>query len=77
MVPVCISKSVSILDGFSYEKSAIIEWFDRGNNSSPMTNIELDSKDLSENDSLKEKIEEYLKSMDFGSFSVGPDLLKL
>ncbi|KAJ6625922.1 WD repeat, SAM and U-box domain-containing protein 1 [Pseudolycoriella hygida] len=64
-------------DGFSYEKSAIIEWFDRGNSTSPMTNIELESKDLSENDSLKDKIEEYLKSMDFGNFSVGPDLLNL
>lgn len=42
-----------------------------------MTNVELSSTDLSENDALKEKIEEYLKSMDFGSFSVGPDLLKL
>jgi len=63
-------------DGFSYEKSAIIEWFDRGNSTSPMTNIELESKDLSENGSLKEKIDDYLKSMDFGSFS-GPDLLNL
>lgn len=70
-----VGKYLSILDGFSYEKSAIIEWFDRGNNSSPMTNVELVSRDLSENDILKEKIEEYLKSMDFGSF--GPDLLNL
>lgn len=65
------------LDGFTYEKSAIIEWFDRGNSSSPMTNVELSSTDLSENDSLKAKIEEYLKSMDFGSFSYAPDLLNL
>lgn len=65
----------SILDGFSYERSAIAEWFDRGKVTSPMTNIELDSQDIMENARLKEKIEEYLKSMDFGSFSVGPDLL--
>lgn len=68
---------INFLDGFSYEKSAITEWFDRGNSSSPMTNIELDSRDVHENSNLKEKIEDYLKSMDFGSFSVGPDLLNL
>lgn len=63
-------------DGFTYEKSAILEWFDRGNSTSPMTNVELPSTDLSENDEVKGKIEEYLKSMDFGSFSA-PDLLNL
>lgn len=55
-------------DGFTYEKSAILEWFDRGRNTSPMTNEELTSLDVSDNEDLKLKIECFLKTLDFDSF---------
>ncbi|KAL5286262.1 WDSUB1 family protein [Megaselia abdita] len=60
-------------DGFTYEKSAISEWFDRGKNASPMTNEELQTKDLMENTDLKYKIEEFLKKMDFDAFDCNAD----
>lgn len=61
-------------DGFSYEQSAILEWFERGKHTSPMTNEEL-SDVISENEELKNRIEDFLKSMDFDKFEATPDLL--
>lgn len=55
-------------DGFTYERSAIQEWFgQRSQTISPMTNIEI-LPDLNENVLLKERIDNYLKSLDFDTF---------
>lgn len=54
-------------DGFSYEKDALEEWFDGGNATSPMTNLEI-STEIIENTLLQEKIEEYLHELDFNLF---------
>lgn len=62
-------------DGFSYESSAITEWFDHGKNTSPMTNVEISNTELFENTKLKDQIDEYLKALDFDKFDVTPDLL--
>lgn len=55
-------------DGFTYEKSAILEWFSTGKQTSPMTNAELASIDTIDNLSLKTKIDDYLKALDFDKF---------
>lgn len=55
------------LDGFSYERAALEEWFERGKITSPMTNLEISSEML-DNTVLRERIEEYLREMDFNSF---------
>ncbi|XP_055621483.1 WD repeat, SAM and U-box domain-containing protein 1-like [Toxorhynchites rutilus septentrionalis] len=54
-------------DGFTYERTAIQEWFNRGKFISPMTNMEM-SDELVANGKLKQKIEEYLKTLDMDSF---------
>lgn len=55
-------------DGFSYERSAIEEWFSKDKNTSPMTNSVLTSTALFENDKLKREIDNYLKKLDFDPF---------
>lgn len=64
-----------IIDGFSYEQAAILEWFERGNRTSPMTNQEVSTESIVANDELKKLIDEYLASLDFDKFDVTPDLL--
>ena len=39
-------------DGFTYEREAILNWFDKSNRS-PMTNEELANKDLKHNHAMK------------------------
>lgn len=60
-------------DGFTYEKSSILEWFNKGKTTSPMTNEELVTKDFTENTDLKYKIDEFLKKMDFDAFDCNAD----
>uniref|UniRef100_A0A8D8CHR1 WD repeat, SAM and U-box domain-containing protein 1 n=2 Tax=Culex pipiens TaxID=7175 RepID=A0A8D8CHR1_CULPI len=55
-------------DGFTYERSAIQEWFGREKVVSPMTNAELTTDELVENGKLKQKIEEYIKLLDLDGF---------
>lgn len=55
-------------DGFSYEKTAIMEWFSKEKITSPMTNIVLTSTTTFENGKLKREIEMYLKKLDFDPF---------
>lgn len=54
-------------DGFSYEKEALEEWFERGKFTSPMTNLEI-SNEIIENVVLKERISSFLRDFDFDSF---------
>lgn len=54
-------------DGFTYELSAINEWF-KMKPFSPMTNLELSSTDTLPNSALQERIEKYLQSLDFDPF---------
>lgn len=54
-------------DGFTYESSAINEWF-KMKPFSPMTNLELSSIETLPNLALKERIEKYLQSLDFDPF---------
>lgn len=54
-------------DGFTYEASAIEEWF-KMKPFSPMTNLELSSTDTLPNLALKERIDKYLQSLDFDPF---------
>lgn len=55
-------------DGFSYEREALEEWFDRGKYTSPMTNLEI-SPDVLENSILRERIGNFLRDMDFDGFT--------
>ncbi|EDO63689.1 AGAP005577-PA [Anopheles gambiae str. PEST] len=54
-------------DGFTYERSAIREWFSREKAVSPMTNLELSTDELVENGKLKQQIEDYMRSLDVES----------
>lgn len=51
-------------DGFTYEESALQEWFGMGKNTSPMTNLQLVTQDYIPNAKLRDRIEEYLRSFD-------------
>lgn len=51
-------------DGFTYEEGALKEWFDMGKNTSPMTNLPMNTLDYIPNVKLRDRIEEYLKSFD-------------
>lgn len=59
---------VTLDDGFSYECQAITEWFAMGKQTSPMTNMNLVSTKMIENNLLKSKIDNYLKALDFDTF---------
>lgn len=59
---------IMILDGFSYEREALEEWFSRGKDTSPMTNLEL-SPEVIENSVLRERIESFLHDMDFDAIT--------
>jgi hypothetical protein len=48
-------------DGQTYERSAIQPWFDRGNNTSPITNVPLASRNLIPNIALRQAIHAYKK----------------
>ncbi|MFS7929279.1 putative U box domain, Zinc finger, RING/FYVE/PHD-type [Helianthus anomalus] len=48
-------------DGFSYELSAIKQWLDMGNNTSPMTNLELEHQWLTPNHTLCSLIQDWHK----------------
>ncbi|KAM0022094.1 putative protein kinase RLK-Pelle-RLCK-IXb family [Helianthus debilis subsp. tardiflorus] len=48
-------------DGFSYELSAIKQWLDMGNNTSPMTNLELEHQWLTPNHTLRSLIQDWHK----------------
>ncbi|XP_078334670.1 WD repeat, SAM and U-box domain-containing protein 1-like isoform X2 [Crassostrea virginica] len=49
-------------DGYTYERSAIQGWIDKGKDTSPMTSIPLKTKQLIPNRSLKMLIQHYLES---------------
>jgi Mg-chelatase subunit ChlD len=49
---------VSVQDGHSYERNEITKWFSK-NNTSPMTNLVLDNKILTDNLTLKSAINEF------------------
>lgn len=65
-----ISVSVFFSDGFTYEQSAIEEWFSHGKITSPMTNLEI-SSEVMENSVLKDRIEDFLREMQFESLVIG------
>ena len=56
-------------DGFTYERSAIMEWFAKDKNTSPMTNSVLSSIEVLENGKKKEEIQRYLKKLDIDPFA--------
>ena len=45
--------------GYTYEKAAILEWFQRGHSTCPDTGKELESLEILENRTLRQAIEEY------------------
>lgn len=55
-------------DGFSYERSAITEWFSKDKATSPMTNSVLTTTEVYENSKLKNEIERYLLKLDIDPF---------
>lgn len=63
-----MSDPVMIEDGFTYERSAILEWFSKDKLTSPMTNCVLTSTEVYENSRLKGEIENYLKKLDIDPF---------
>lgn len=48
------------LDGHTYERAAITEWFLTGKTTSPLTNMELESMTLTPNFDLQNRISEFL-----------------
>eukprot|EP00747_Dinoflagellata_sp_TGD_P094802 gnl/TRDRNA2_/TRDRNA2_166253_c0_seq1.p1 gnl/TRDRNA2_/TRDRNA2_166253_c0~~gnl/TRDRNA2_/TRDRNA2_166253_c0_seq1.p1 ORF type:complete len:606 (+),score=107.23 gnl/TRDRNA2_/TRDRNA2_166253_c0_seq1:144-1961(+) len=52
---------VLTVDGHCYERDAILAWFQRGNNTSPLTNLVLPSTHLVSCDALKAAVQEYLR----------------
>ncbi|KAJ8306977.1 hypothetical protein KUTeg_015061 [Tegillarca granosa] len=54
-----IKKESILLDGYTYERSAIKSWMDSGKNRSPMTNSILATKQLTPNRSLKMLIQRF------------------
>lgn len=64
-----MSDPVMCEDGFSYERSAILEWFAKDKNTSPMTNSVLTSLEVYDNDKKKEEIQRYLKKLDIDPFA--------
>jgi hypothetical protein len=51
---------VTTYDGHTYERTAITEWFLTGKTTSPLTNIELQSLNLTPNFELQNSISEFL-----------------
>jgi len=47
-------------DGYSYERTAITAWMEKGKGRSPMTNAVLVTKEMTPNRSLKMIIQRYL-----------------
>uniref|UniRef100_A0A1L8DNJ1 Putative wd40 domain protein n=1 Tax=Nyssomyia neivai TaxID=330878 RepID=A0A1L8DNJ1_9DIPT len=66
-----MTNPVILEDGFSYEESAIDEWFKMGKNTSPMTNLDLSSMETIPNSVLKSNIDKYLKSLDYDAVDTG------
>lgn len=57
-----MQEPVMILEaGYTYEKSAIAEWFDRGNRTCPDTGKELDSLEIVPNLNLRQAMEEFFE----------------
>ena len=48
-------------DGFSFDKSSIQEWFNRGNKTNPLTGLALTNTNLLPNRPLKNLITEYIE----------------
>ncbi|KNA19458.1 hypothetical protein SOVF_061310 isoform A [Spinacia oleracea] len=48
-------------DGFTYEADAVRGWFESGRDTSPMTNLKLDSHNLTPNRALRSAIQEWLQ----------------
>ncbi|KAI3794352.1 hypothetical protein L1987_36982 [Smallanthus sonchifolius] len=48
-------------DGFSYELGAIKQWLEMGHNTSPMTNLDLETKHLTPNRTLRSLIQDWHK----------------
>lgn len=58
-----------ISDGYTYERSAIAGWMEKGKTTSPMTNGTLNTKQLTPNRSLKMLIQRYLQGQWLCPFS--------
>jgi hypothetical protein len=61
---------VLTIDGFTFERTAILEWFSLGNRLSPLTNMPLTSTTLRPNIALKARIDE-IRVCDLGGFLEG------
>lgn len=48
-------------DGYTYDRSAILAWFEKGKDRSPMTNVVLPNKSVTPNRTLKMVIQKYLE----------------
>ena len=53
---------VIVADGHSYERASIQGWFDRGKNTSPLTNVGLKHLNLTPNINLRKLIQDYWQS---------------
>ena len=61
-------------DGHSFEESAIRQWFESGNRTSPMTNAQLPNTTLVPNIALRQAIEEWHNAQ---PLAIDPDRLRL
>ena len=55
---------VMAMDGHSYDRKAIEEWFNKGNTTSPNTGVELKSKELIPNLVCRQAVQRFLDECD-------------
>merc|ERR1719445_1468513 len=64
---------VIVSSGHTFERNAIIEWFDDGNNLNPLTGQSLENNNVKPNYALKEAIKEYQRKLASELFRVTVD----
>ena len=65
---------VIAVDGYTYERSSITEWFKRGHQTSPFTNLQLTDTSLRVNLSLKKLIFDFLEQNSSHKLQIKSDL---
>lgn len=63
ILQVMMDDPVITVDGHTFERKAIEEWFSRGNRTNPMTGLDLEAKVLIPNIALKNVINEFKQKM--------------
>eukprot|EP00808_Paulinella_micropora_P029352 g15250.t1 len=67
---------VTLMDGHSYERSVITEWFVRGHTTSPLTGAPLPSTVIKPNFALRASIDRFLKDKSKSHLATKPSMLR-